>query len=63
MKNRPTSTLRQIEVGHPSYQPSRAELREDLRIGSSFDDFERAAKALVRPVRVRYVSSPMRRSP
>ncbi len=53
-ENRPKSTPREIEVVHPSYQPSRAELR---------DDFERAAKALVRPVSVRYVSSPKRRSP
>lgn len=43
--------------------PGRAELRDELRIGSSLDDFERAAKALVRPVSVRYVSSPKRRSP
>ena len=49
--------------GHPSYQPSRAELREDLRMGSSPEDFERAAKALVRPVTVRYITSPKRRSP
>ena len=63
MKNRPKSTLRQIEVVHPSYQPSRAELRDDLRTVSSLDDFERAAKVLVRPVRVSYVSTPERRSP
>lgn len=63
MKNRPKSTPREIEVLHPSYQPSRAELRDDLRTGSSLDDFERAAKVLVRPVRVSYVSTPERRSP
>lgn len=62
-ENRPKCTPREIEVVHPSYQPSRAELREDLRIGSSLDDFERAPKALVRPVRVRCVSSPKRLSP
>ena len=63
MKNRPRATPREIEIVHPSYQPSRAELREDLRMGSSLEDFERAAKALVRPVKMRYVGSPKRRSP
>ena len=63
MKNRPKSTPREIEVLHPSYQPSRAELLDDLRTVSSLDDFERAAKVLVRPVRVSYVSTPERRSP
>ena len=48
----------EIELVHPSYQPSRAELREDLRMGSTWDDFERAAKALVRPVKVRYIKRP-----
>ncbi|MDE0626299.1 MAG: hypothetical protein OXH99_07870 [Bryobacterales bacterium] len=48
----------EVKIVHPSYQPSRAELREDLRMGSSWDDFETAAKALVRPARVRYVKRP-----
>ena len=55
-KNRPRPTPREIEFFHPPYQPRLAELREDLRMRSSLEDFERAAKALVRPVRVRYVS-------
>ena len=37
---------------HPSYQPSKAELEEDLRVEESFDE---AVQALVRPVKVRYV--------
>ena len=41
-----------IQVPHHSYQPSRAELRKDLRLKGSFQD---AIKALVRPVKVRYV--------
>ena len=34
------STPREIELVHPSYQPSRAELREDLRMGSTWEGFE-----------------------
>ena len=41
-----------LEVMHPSYQPSKAELEEDLRVEESFDE---AVQALVRPVKVRYV--------
>ena len=52
---------RTLELVHPSYQPSAAELREDLRMGSTWEDFERAAKALVRPVKVRYIKRPRRK--
>jgi hypothetical protein len=54
MKSKHTER-RPVELAHSSYQPSRAELREDLRLGSTWEDFERAAKALVRPVKVRYI--------
>ena len=54
MKSKHTER-RTVELAHSSYQPSRAELREDLRLGSTWEDFERAAKALVRPVKVRYI--------
>ena len=50
---------REVEIVHPSYQPSRAELREDLRIKGTFED---AIKALVRPVRVRKVMPRKRKS-
>ncbi len=50
---------REVEIIHPSYQPSRAELREDLRIKGTFED---AIKALVRPVRVRKVMPRKRKS-
>ncbi len=51
---------REIEIGHPSYKPSRAELEEDLRLGavSTMEEFERAARALVQPVSVTYVEHP-----
>ncbi len=43
---------RDVEIIHPSYQPSAAELREDLRINATFEE---AVKALVQPVKIRYV--------
>ena len=59
--NQPKSESTPVEIVHPSYQPNRAELREDLRMGSTWEDFERAAKALVRPVNVRYIKRPRKR--
>lgn len=53
MKTRKAPSLpREVEIIHPSYQPSAAELREDLRLEGTFED---AIKALVRPAKVRYV--------
>ena len=46
-----------VEVVHPSYQPSKAELEEDMRVNASFEE---AIKALVRPVRLRYIPRPKR---
>ena len=60
MKN-PKPDPPEVEIVHPSYQPSRAELREDLRMGSTWEDFERAAQALVRPVSIRYIRHPRKR--
>ena len=47
-----TPAPKTVEVPDPSYQPSRSELREDLRLKGTFAD---AVKALVRPVKVRKV--------
>ena len=53
MKTRKTPPKRRaVEIVHPSYQPSAAELREDLRLEGTFED---AIKALVQPAKVRYV--------
>ena len=49
---------RTVDVVDPSYQPTRAELREDLRLKGTFED---AIKALVRPVKVRYVTPKKRK--
>ena len=42
---------REVEVPGPSYQPTAAELREDLRVNATFEE---AARAVTEPVRVRY---------
>ena len=44
-----------VELVHPSYQPSKAELEEDLSVDASFDE---AVDALTRPVSIRYVDRP-----
>ena len=45
---------REIELAHPSYQPSKAEKEEPLEFpkGTTPNDL---ARALMRPARVRYV--------
>ena len=41
----------EITLIDPSYQPSAAELREDLRLEATFEEL---TAAVVRPVRIRY---------
>lgn len=43
---------RDVEIVHPTYQPSKAELEEDVRVEATFDE---AVDALTRPVSIRYV--------
>ena len=43
---------RTVEVPHPFYQPSRKQLRKDLRVNATFEEL---SKAVVQPVKVRYV--------
>ena len=43
---------REVKVPDPSYQPTAAELREDLRVDETFEE---AAKAVTETVRLRYV--------
>ena len=53
MKKKQKATKRPVvDAVHPSYQPSRAELREDQRLDATFDQ---AVDALTRPVTVNYV--------
>ena len=44
-----------VKVPDSSYQPSRAELRDDLRLKGTFED---AVKALVKPVNVQRMMPP-----
>ena len=48
-KQPPTRT---VDVVDPSYQPSRKQLREDLRVDATFEEL---SKAVVQTVKVRYV--------
>ena len=60
MKTRQTLPKpREVEIVNPSYQPSKSELEEDVRVNATFD---KAVKALVKPVRTRYVSRPKKDS-
>ena len=53
-EGRPVATRSEIELAHPSYQPSKAEKEETIEFpkGTTPDDI---ARTLMRPVRVRYV--------
>ena len=44
-----------IEVVKSSYQPSKAELEEDLRINRTFEEL---AKAALQPVKINYLDRP-----
>ena len=46
---------REVEIVSSDYQPSAAELEEDVRVDASFDE---AVEALTKPVRIRYVDRP-----
>ncbi|MDE0101412.1 MAG: hypothetical protein OXN89_03450 [Bryobacterales bacterium] len=48
-----------IELPHHSYQPSVAELNEDMRVDASFEEL---VKAVLRPAKIRYVI-PRKRKP
>ena len=49
---------RKINLIDPSYQPSRKELREDLRVNATFEEL---TAAVVRPVKIRYVTPERKR--
>ena len=48
---------REVEIVSSDYQPSAAELEEDVRVDATFDE---AVAALTRPVSIRYVEKPQR---
>lgn len=41
-----------IVLKHPKYQPTKAELEEDLRVDTTFEEL---ADVVVKPVRIQYV--------
>ena len=47
-----------VDVVAPTYQPSKAELEEDMRVRATFEE---AVEALTRRVKVRYIPRPKRR--
>lgn len=49
---------REIELIDPSYQPSRKELSEDLRVDATFEEL---TAAVVRPAKIRYVKPESKR--
>ena len=44
-----------VEIVRPDYQPSKAELEEDMRVDATPEE---AVDALTRPVRIRYIDRP-----
>ena len=49
---------RQVDIVKPTYQPSKAELNEDVRVNATFEE---AVDALTRPVEINYAPRPPRR--
>ena len=49
-----------VDVVAPMYQPSKAELEEDMRVRATFEE---AVEALTRPMEIRYIPRPKRRRP
>ena len=46
---------REVEIVNPDYQPSAAELNEDMRVDTTFDE---AVDALTKPVTIKYIDRP-----
>ncbi len=52
MSRKPKPLPPEVKVMDPSYQPSKAELEEDLRLDATLEEL---GQAVMRPVKVRYV--------
>ena len=46
---------REVEIVRSEYQPSKAELNEDVRVDATFEE---AVDALTKPVSIRYIERP-----
>ena len=55
MKEQPRQARRTVEMVRSDYQPSKAELEEDVSIDSSFEELMQAA---VEPVEIKYIPRP-----
>ena len=51
----PTPKPRKVEIARSDYQPSKAELNEDVRVNATFEE---AVDAITKPVSIRYVERP-----
>ena len=58
MSNAKHPEPQEVELVHSSYQPSKAELEEDVRIDATPEEL---AQAVLRPAKVRYVKRPPKR--
>ena len=52
---KPKPEPREVEIVHPDYQPTAAELNEDMRVDATFEE---AVDALTKPVKIRYIDRP-----
>ena len=50
--------LRQVDIVKPTYQPSKTELNEDVRVNTTFEE---AVDPLTRSVEINYVPRPPRK--
>ncbi len=48
----------EIELPHHSYQPSKAELQEEIHTDKTFEEI---VSAVLRPVKIRYAEPPKRK--
>ena len=55
MKEQPRKEPRVVEIVRSDYQPSQAELEEDLRIDASPEEL---AQAVLQPVTLKYIPRP-----
>ena len=53
--NKTKQKKRKVKIVDSSYQPSKAELNEDMRVQATFEE---AIDALVKPVEIEYVERP-----
>ena len=57
-ENPPPKKPRTVEIVRSDYQPSKADLEEDVSIDASFDDL---AQAVMEPVEIKYTPRPKKK--